>query len=471
MKTNKNKIVKTSTILIRHFIIYSLLAILAFAISYSVFTNLYTNYTRRDAASYFAETTNNKSYPYIEHDKIINAGGWIISQNEQGDIIDCAGMDNINTISLTDISDLVNGIYEYNGVKYYATLASYLQDEEVRLLIVALPSEKAGTTNFLINLFDTAMDSYITILLITLILFIILYLFITIMVSRNLNKKIVSPILAITHALESLESGEYNVSMNFDANNEFIFIKKAFDMMLLRLHDAEQERKNRQQEIIKILSDISHDLRTPITKIRGLVQAILFDKIKDEKKKQEYIEIIFKNIKILSELIEIQLDYTLWERKDYSISINHENLSECLRDIIITNYPLCDENRIELNVNIPDDDVYYDMNIGQLRRAFSNILTNAIFHNKISENLKIGVYLIDNQDTIQIIIADSGLDIPSNIKSTLLSSNYKIESSRTGHGLGITIAKKIIAQYGGNLHLEENWRNYTKAFVITLPKN
>ena len=467
----KNKIVKTSSTLTFYFVLYSFLAIMVVAATYYLHNNLFANYVLPDVKSYFAESNRNREFPAINEEKIIAAGGWVIVLDEQGQIIRRSDLAPIENFDLQDLTDLTNGDYSYNGTFYFGSLASFAQESDTRIVVAALPSNEASASFITQNLSETDALSFMVVFFIAVTFFVLGYILITVLMAKRLNNKIVRPILAITQALEQLKSEEYNISLDFKAKNEFVFIKNAFDLMLQRLSDAEIQRKERQHEKMKMLSDVGHDLRTPVTTINGLLLAILSGKVSDEKTRHKYIETIYKNTKVLLELIEMQLDYTLWERDGYKMVMTEQNLSECIRDVVITNLALCDEEDIELDIDIPDDDISYCMDSGQLRRAFSNLLSNAIFHNSDIPNIKIGVHLRKKSSEIQVFIADSGIPLSDDVRKALSSPTPIKErpNKDAGHGLGLSITQRIVEMHEGSLTLQEQWEGYTKAFVITLP--
>ena len=466
----ENKIVKTSTTLRNYFIVYAVLALIAFQLATAIFNNIYAEYMLEGMQSYFAEQTISGEYPAIDEKNIVDAGGWVVVINEYGHIIDRADTVSLEELSPVDISRLTNGKFEYDGELYFASFAPFIQGEDEYVVVAALPADKASATFTATNVSTSSSFSFLTAIIMRGAIFLFLYFLITFILSKHLNKKIVLPIHAITQALESLKSEEYNISIDFKAKNEFVFIKNAFELMIQRLSDAEQQRKERQKEKMKMLSDIGHDLRTPITVINGLLQALMSGRISDDKVKKEYIDTIYKNTRILLELVELQLDYTLWERKDYKIAMKRQNLSECVRDVVIANYSLCDEGGIELEVDVPEPDIFYDMDSSQFRRAFNNLMTNAIFHNTNVLNLKIGVFVQQDQDAIQIVFADTGNQLPDDVKASLIANvplNGRTNSDY-GHGLGLSITQKIVGLHGGEVRFEENWNQYSKAFIITL---
>jgi len=465
----EDKIVKTSSTLRNYFVIYAVLALIAFQLATAIFNNVYAKYMLEGMQSYFAKPTIDGEYPAIDENNIINAGGWVVVINQYGQIIDGGDAVSFGELSTLDVSRLTNGKFDYNDELYFASLAPFIQGENEYVVVAALPANKASATFTATNVSTSSSLSFLIAVVMRGAIFLILYSLITVILSKRLNKRIVLPIQAITQALESLKSEEYNISIDFKAKNEFVFIKNAFDLMIVRLSDAEHQRKERQKEKMKMLSDIGHDLRTPITVINGLLQALMSGRISDEKIKKEYIDTIYKNTRILLELVELQLDYTLWERKDYKMIMNQQNLSECVRDVVIANYSLCDEGGIELEVDIPEPDVFYNMDSSQLRRAFSNLMTNAIFHNTNVPNMKIGVFVWQRNNDIQVAFADTGNKLPEDVKASLIANlplNGRANNDY-GHGLGLSIMQKIIGLHGGTVQFEENWQQYSKAFIIT----
>ena len=419
---------------------------------------------------YFAKASENNEYSTIDPERISEAGGWTVTLNALGEIIDGDHLEGISSFSLQDITDLTNGIYQYNGDLYFASIANYMQDGGLKIVVAILPADNAGTTCYIDNIPDIKAKLFIILFILCNVIIVTLYILIKIIVKR-LNNIIVSPILAIAQALEELKFEEYNISLDFKVKNEFVFIKNAFDLMLQRLSDAQILQKERQSQKINVLKAIRHELNTPITIITGLLQAIMSGKV-TSKKASQYIKIIYNNIKMLSEIIEVKLDFTILDQEYYKSMMIKQSLSEIIRKFIITNYALCEELEIDLDINIPASDIFCVVDNWQLNRAFNNLLNNAIFHNSHIHNLKIGIHLREEGHNAKIFFADTGDPIPESVKELLLfQASPKKEASKSGtdHGVGLLITQKIVELHSGYLNLDESYEQYNKAFVITLP--
>lgn len=468
MWNKKDNLRNTQGMLMFYFILFSLLVLLVFYIVSHFFNAIFKNYIVEDIKNYFANGLKTESFSGLDTTKIEQVGGWIYLLDENLNVLDAVGSppEQVGLLSVSDIVDLTNGNFESNGIKIFGSLKNL--DNKKKFIIVCIPADNVKVTYTLSNMPGSIMP-FLFFFFLSFAIFACGYVAILILMTKKINSKIVAPIYIIANAMKQLTKGNYDSPLTFKAENEFIIIKEAYNIMINRLNIFEKMRQTEQERWMQLLSDIGHDLRTPVTVIQGFLQAILSEKKCDQEKIISYVQVSFKNTKVLTELINTMLDYTKIGRKDYTIKFTKENLSELLREIIIDNYALCEIENDFLEIDIPEEDIDCMINKEQLKRAFFNIFTNAIFHNKKGTKIKVALRL---SSVIQIVCADNGNPIPLLIKDTIFDAFITGDEYRSGtnSGLGLCISKKLIEIHNGTLILEDNWEGYVKAFIITLPK-
>ena len=129
--------------LIRTFILFSLLAVATYILANYIQQSLYSRFVLADIQGFFAESTETGEYPAIDEEGIRAAGGWVVSIDEYGMVLDGSGLETVASFTTKDLADLVNGNYMFNGEEYSATLAAYTQDGEDRIVIAALQIGRA----------------------------------------------------------------------------------------------------------------------------------------------------------------------------------------------------------------------------------------------------------------------------------------------------------------------------------------
>ncbi|SFE14785.1 His Kinase A (phospho-acceptor) domain-containing protein [Paenibacillus algorifonticola] len=243
-----------------------------------------------------------------------------------------------------------------------------------------------------------------------------------------------------------------------DVWNEVIF---SINELLEQLENIQIETIKSQAARRSLLSNISHDIRTPLTSIIGYVNALKDDIAISEEEKQEYIEIISKKSNGLKELIDeifmiAKLDADEMPHKPVSL-----DLAEMIRESLIAFLPELNKNEIDLHVSIPDEKCLIHADHLSVMRIIGNIIKNAIYYG--GEGKVIGVELTQTAQEHQLLIWDRGPGISKVDIANVFERMYRADQARTlikgGSGLGLAIAKALIEKNGGAIWVEsEPWQ-------------
>ncbi len=245
----------------------------------------------------------------------------------------------------------------------------------------------------------------------------------------------------------------------------------------------ENRRVEKQREYERkrnlMLSDIAHDLRTPITTVNGYAKA-LSDGLVKEEKKQEYLDAIMAKSRRMNELITYLFDYVKTDSEGFSLQTEKTDLCELVRECVAMQYQDFEDAGMEPDVEIPEEAIFIKANKLQLSRSITNLLTNAIRHNK--EGCTVGIFVQKEEDDLRIFVADNGEPIEEEMAKHLFEPfvmGDQSRSSRGGSGLGLSIVKKIVELHGFDIALWEKQKlsrmpqiaSYEKAFVIRIPES
>ena len=287
-----------------------------------------------------------------------------------------------------------------------------------------------------------------------------------------LRSKFYEPLEKLNKAMELLTEGKRKKPVDYSGPREFVDICDRFNIMVSKLEDSENQRKKLMNDKERMMADISHDLKTPITSIQGYAKALSDGIIADEDK-DKYVKIIYEKSKKLTELINIFHEYSKLEHPDFNLIFEKVDLSEYLRAYIALKYEDIVESGFNIEVDIPEEEMEIKIDKVQLQRVFDNILGNSIKHNEKGTNIYVS--LKEKNDIYEIIIADDGKGISKDIANNIFEAftvGDESRNSKQGSGLGLAIAKTIVDLHGGTIELEpEPLKKFSTQFKIILKKN
>lgn len=229
---------------------------------------------------------------------------------------------------------------------------------------------------------------------------------------------------------------------------------------------AEKEQQlvyDRQRNLL--LSDIAHDIKTPITTLCSYSKA-LSDEVVQGEKRREYLDAIYNKSMRMSELITLLFEYVKMDSSGFELHREECDLGELLRESAAVLYTDFEDRGIELRIEVPEEPVPYSVDKVQMARAITNLLTNAIRYGREGGRTFVGL------EAYTITVADDGMEIDAAFAQHIFepfARGDKARSTKGGSGLGLSIAAKIVEMHGGELKLDCDYgQGYTKAFQIVL---
>ena len=212
-----------------------------------------------------------------------------------------------------------------------------------------------------------------------------------------------------------------------------------------------------------LLSDIAHDIKTPITTICGYSRA-LAEGVAAEEKRQEYLDVIYAKSMRIDTLISLLFEYVKLGSEGYELHRERGDLAELLREMTALLYTDFEERQMTLVLEIPEEEVFLEMDRVQMGRAITNLLTNAVRYGKE------GGRALVRLSGYEITVADEGEPVDPAFAEHIFdpfTRADKARSSQGGSGLGLGISHKIVEMHGGQLILNQTFgEGYTKAFQM-----
>lgn len=288
---------------------------------------------------------------------------------------------------------------------------------------------------------------------------------------RGVNRKLMEPVRKMEEGFREVTSGHLETRLDFETETEFGEMRDAFNFMARKLKEAEDQRMSREKERMQLFSHIAHDLRTPMTTISGYAGALVSGMVEEPDKQREYHLAIQAKSGQMNQLIDQLLAYSKLGAPEYKLKLAKVDLVELLRVSCAALFGEIESKQMSLELQLPDQPVFYIADPLEISRAIGNLLTNAIRHNPSGSLLFVG--LTDEPSRITIHIADNGAAIPEAITGNLFEPFVSGDTSRTtssGTGLGLAIVYKVMEQHSGGVSVIDAVSPYTKEFVLIFPK-
>lgn len=244
---------------------------------------------------------------------------------------------------------------------------------------------------------------------------------------------------------------------------------ESFDCLSAQLKQSEEERKKLDEGRQKLVADISHDLKTPITVISGYADAICDGKVPPEQL-PHYLHAIQKKAASLTELINAFHEYSKTEHPDFTLRPERTDLCEFSREYLAEKYDEVALAGFTLRVSIPEAPVYCRLDAFQFRRVLENLLSNSLRHNRLGTILFFEIFPAGQQ--VSLVIADNGDGIPPEKAASIFEPFVVGDDARSGEGsgLGLAITRRIIEKHGGTITLTAfPPKDRSTEFVIHLP--
>lgn len=439
--------------------------IAAVAIDFSLTSGNYTEMStdmKMSASDYVSGTRSEKSLRLL-----LEAGGWLEKLDADRRVVAVEGVKKDDLGAYTE-SQLIALLGNSESQPYYYSAATIEGGGAARYLLLKLPREKVAidvypSESYFLMYFNNRIVIY-------LILWIALLLFLIFIYSYWVARRIRKPLNKLSYGLGRMIEGDYGTRISIEAEKEFTQIRDAFNYMADMIERTTLEKRRAEESKQRLIVDLSHDLKTPITSIQGYAQALYEGRVDDPERQKRYLNYIHLKSGRVSLLIQHMLDLLKLDSPDYEVKAERREIGEFLREVVADAYGEIERRDFELAVAIPDTGTYAVFDPEPLTRVIHNLLSNALQHNPPGTRLRIGLY--EAGDRVEIVLADNGRGIPKELWSTIFDPFVRGDPSRSaegGTGLGLSIAMRITEKMGGTIRLSGDEEEKT-IFTISLRK-
>ena len=273
------------------------------------------------------------------------------------------------------------------------------------------------------------------------------------------------PLRKISHASKEFAKGNltYEGLASFTNEDEIGNLGMSLNYMARKLNSLEEDQK-------KFIGNVSHDFRSPLTSIKGYVEAMKDGTISPEMQ-GKYLDIVLFETERLTKLTKSLLTLNAWDNKSNRLDLTEFSLYEMIKPIINSFEGKCEKKHITIDLILGSKDYYVYADRIKIEQVIYNLLDNAIKFSHNDSSIQLDIH--DKNDKIFISIKDTGIGIPKESISKIWDRFYKTDLSRgkdkTGTGLGLSITKEIINAHDENINVISTEGVGTE-FIFTLKK-
>ncbi|MGG3800126.1 two-component system histidine kinase PnpS [Metabacillus fastidiosus] len=240
--------------------------------------------------------------------------------------------------------------------------------------------------------------------------------------------------------------------------------------IVLVFHDI-TELKKLEQMRKDFVANVSHELKTPITSIKGFSETLLDGALSDEETAEYFLAIILKESDRLQTLIQDLLDLSKIEQQGFELSFRHCDLREIFEEIHILLKSKAIEKELELSVNLPESDLFIMGDLYRLKQIFINLINNALTYTPKGGTVWVNVE--KHSEYVLIMISDTGIGITEEEIPRIFERFYRVDKARSrnsgGTGLGLAIVKHLIEAHKGQISVRSEINKGT-TFTVKLYK-
>jgi len=268
---------------------------------------------------------------------------------------------------------------------------------------------------------------------------------IAILLTFFLSHRILAPVRALTTATRQFGKGDFSRRVAYDGKGEIGELARSFNSMAENLEKNEQLRRN-------MVADIAHELRTPLSNLKGYLEAISDGLVNPD---EATIRSLNEEASSLSHLVTELQELSLADAGKLKMEARTEDISRLVQESVFAIQAKAANKELTVSAELPEDLPLVKIDAHRIKQVLNNLLDNAIAHT--GKGGSITITSRRQGKKILISVTDTGEGIPPEDLPMIFERFYRVDKSRTratgGSGLGLTIAKRIIEAHGGSLEV------------------
>jgi signal transduction histidine kinase len=283
---------------------------------------------------------------------------------------------------------------------------------------------------------------------------------IAILLTFFLSRRILSPVKALISAARQYGKGNFSRRVDFKDKGELGELANSFNSMADSLDHTQRLRQN-------MVADVAHELRTPLSNLKGYLEAINDGVVKCD---EATIRSLNEEAATLTRLVADLQELSLADAGELKITAQPQDIGELIRDTMAALQPKANDKGLTLNTDLPDSLPILNIDAHRIKQVLYNLLVNAVAHT--GKGGMITVTVKAHNDAVSVSVSDTGEGIPPEDLPNIFERFYRVDKSRArstgGSGLGLTIAKRLVQAHGGTINVKSELGKGS-TFTFTLP--
>jgi len=260
----------------------------------------------------------------------------------------------------------------------------------------------------------------------------------------------------VSAGLLEISKGNLDYKIKKIGEDEIALLANNINYMAEELKKQIENERNAEKIKNELITNVSHDLRTPLTSIRGYLEVIRTMKNYDQEQLEQYISIVYNKSENLGNLIDDLFEYTKLVNNQIAVQYQEIDLNQLISQLMEELVPVCEENNLTMTRNNINDKILINLDPDKIVRIFENLLINAIKYSLKPSEIRINI--INNNDLVQVSISNQCSYISEEELQRLFERFYRIDKDRSsstgGSGLGLAIAKSLVTMQGGSIDVK-----------------
>ena len=294
---------------------------------------------------------------------------------------------------------------------------------------------------------------------------------IALIVAYFVSRSITQPIRQVKETARQIARGDFSKRVRIKSKGELGELAESLNTMADELQQKMENLKQLDRVRTDFVANVSHELKTPLTLIKGYIETLQNKAIDDKEKSAKFISIIKEHSDRLGYTIDDLLSLSELELSKDCVNRTELNLKEVIDEISLGFGQALAEKQQSLTVSTQGDDFSIQADRNKIEQVFVNLIDNAVKYTK--ESGRIEILLREQGQTICVTVQDNGIGIPKEHRNRVFERFYRVDKARSrelgGTGLGLSIVKHIVLAHNGKIAIESE-PNKGTTVSVTFPK-